>query len=69
VLLYGPPGTGKTLMARACAAKTSACFLKLAATQLVQVIPHLIRFSLSVITHFLLSYDPFMHLGLLDVHR
>jgi 26S proteasome regulatory subunit T5 len=37
VLLYGPPGTGKTLMARACAAKTNACFLKLAATQLVQV--------------------------------
>ena len=30
VLLYGPPGTGKTLMARACAAQTNACFLKLA---------------------------------------
>lgn len=37
VLLYGPPGTGKTLMARACAAKTQACFLKLAAPQLVQM--------------------------------
>lgn len=37
VLLYGPPGTGKTLMARACAAKTKACFLKLAAPQLVQM--------------------------------
>jgi len=37
VLLYGPPGTGKTLMARACAAKTNACFLKLAAPQLVQM--------------------------------
>lgn len=37
VLMYGPPGTGKTLMARACAAKTKACFLKLAATQLVQM--------------------------------
>mmetsp|Transcript_9952 Transcript_9952/g.15009 ORF Transcript_9952/g.15009 Transcript_9952/m.15009 type:complete len:430 (-) Transcript_9952:36-1325(-) len=37
VMLYGPPGTGKTLMARACAAQTSSCFLKLAAPQLVQM--------------------------------
>lgn len=37
VLMYGPPGTGKTLLARACAAQTNACFLKLAATQLVQM--------------------------------
>jgi len=37
VLLYGPPGTGKTLMARACAAQTKSCFLKLAGPQLVQV--------------------------------
>jgi 26S proteasome regulatory subunit T5 len=35
--MYGPPGTGKTLMARACAAQTNACFLKLAGPQLVQV--------------------------------
>ena len=35
--MYGPPGTGKTLMARACAASTSACFLKLAGPQLVQM--------------------------------
>jgi len=37
VLMYGPPGTGKTMMARACAAKTNACFLKLASTELVQM--------------------------------
>merc|ERR1712216_1051047 len=37
VLMYGPPGTGKTLLARACAAQTNACFLKHAASQLVQM--------------------------------
>ena len=37
LLMYGPPGTGKTLMARACAAQTSATFLKLAGPQLVQM--------------------------------
>lgn len=37
VLMYGPPGVGKTLMARACAAQTNACFLKLAGPQLVQM--------------------------------
>jgi 26S proteasome regulatory subunit T5 len=37
VLLYGPPGTGKTMIARACAAKTNACFLKISAPQLVQM--------------------------------
>lgn len=37
VLMYGPPGTGKTMLARACAARTNANFLKLAGSQLVQM--------------------------------
>ncbi|KAJ7288223.1 26S proteasome subunit P45 [Mycena rebaudengoi] len=32
-LMYGPPGTGKTLLARACAAQTKACYLKLRRTE------------------------------------
>ncbi len=36
-LMYGPPGTGKTLLARACAAQTQACYLKLAGPSLVQM--------------------------------
>jgi 26S proteasome regulatory subunit T5 len=32
-----PPGTGKTLLARACAASTKACYLKLAGPSLVQM--------------------------------
>ena len=36
-LMYGPPGTGKTLLARACAAQTHACYLKLAGPSLVQM--------------------------------
>ena len=37
VLMFGPPGTGKTLLARACAAKTEATFMKISAPQLVQM--------------------------------
>lgn len=36
-LMFGAPGTGKTLLARACAAQTSACYLKLAGPSLVQM--------------------------------
>ncbi|KAG2749667.1 AAA ATPase [Suillus brevipes Sb2] len=35
--MYGPPGTGETLLARACAAQTRACYLKLAGPSLVQM--------------------------------
>ena len=37
VIVFVIIGTGKTLLARACAAQTNACFLKLAGPQLVQM--------------------------------
>eukprot|EP00297_Palpitomonas_bilix_P026250 CAMPEP_0113907644 /NCGR_PEP_ID=MMETSP0780_2-20120614/25611_1 /TAXON_ID=652834 /ORGANISM="Palpitomonas bilix" /LENGTH=441 /DNA_ID=CAMNT_0000902765 /DNA_START=21 /DNA_END=1346 /DNA_ORIENTATION=- /assembly_acc=CAM_ASM_000599 len=36
VILYGPPGTGKTLLARAVASETSATFLRLVGSELIQ---------------------------------
>jgi 26S proteasome regulatory subunit T3 len=36
VLLYGPPGTGKTLLAKAVAHHTTAAFIRVQASQLVQ---------------------------------
>lgn len=36
VILYGEPGTGKTLLAKAVANKTSATFLRLVGSELVQ---------------------------------
>ena len=36
VIFYGPPGTGKTLLAKAVANKTSATFLRLVGSELIQ---------------------------------
>lgn len=36
VILYGPPGTGKTLLARAVAHQTSATFLRVVGSELIQ---------------------------------
>lgn len=36
VILYGPPGTGKTLIAKAVANQTSATFLRVVGSELVQ---------------------------------
>ncbi|CAM6032087.1 unnamed protein product [Sphagnum compactum] len=47
VILYGPPGTGKTLLAKAVANQTSATFLRVVGSELIQKIesldPALIR--------------------------
>lgn len=36
VILYGPPGTGKTLLAKAVANQTSASFLRIVGSELIQ---------------------------------
>lgn len=35
-ILHGPSGTGKSLLARACANETSACYMKMAGSELIQ---------------------------------
>jgi hypothetical protein len=70
VIMYGAPGTGKTLMARACAAQTNACFLKLAGPQLVQVRRTLCCILMKVIHFFLLyCYFPINRCSLVTVPR
>jgi hypothetical protein len=48
VILYGPPGTGKTLLAKAVANQTSATFLRVVGSELIQ--KYLV--SLCVTSHF-----------------
>lgn len=36
VIMYGPPGTGKTLLAKAVANETSATFLRIVGSELIQ---------------------------------
>lgn len=36
VILYGPPGTGKTLLVKAVANKTSATFMRIVGSELIQ---------------------------------
>lgn len=36
VILYGPPGTGKTILAKAVANQTSATFLRVVGSELIQ---------------------------------
>lgn len=45
VILYGPPGTGKTLLAKAVANQTSATFLRVVGSELIQ--KYLVRFRFS----------------------
>jgi 26S proteasome regulatory subunit T2 len=48
VILYGPPGTGKTLLAKAVANQTSATFLRVVGSELIQ--KYLVRPALRTYT-------------------
>lgn len=54
VILYGPPGTGKTLLAKAVANQTSATFLRVVGSELIQ------KYLVSLLNIFLskISYMP-----------
>lgn len=56
VILYGAPGTGKTLLAKAVANQTSATFLRIVGSELIQKYlgdgPRLVRQLFQVSTHF-----------------
>jgi 26S proteasome regulatory subunit T2 len=52
VILYGPPGTGKTLLAKAVANQTSATFLRVVGSELIQ--KYLVS-TCSTYTHFVIA--------------
>jgi 26S proteasome regulatory subunit T2 len=53
VILYGPPGTGKTLLAKAVANQTSATFLRVVGSELIQKYLVSFGFCLFVVVLFL----------------
>lgn len=53
VILYGPPGTGKTLLAKAVANQTSATFLRVVGSELIQ--KYLVSVVESMPPHFCLA--------------
>ena len=57
VILYGPPGTGKTLLAKAVANQTSATFLRVVGSELIQKYlgdgPKLVSHIMKIFHHYL----------------
>jgi len=49
VILYGPPGTGKTLLAKAVANQTSATFLRVVGSELIQ--KYLVSVCVAIVLH------------------
>jgi len=49
VILYGPPGTGKTLLAKAVANQTSATFLRVVGSELIQ--KYLVSLCVAIVHH------------------
>lgn len=62
VILYGAPGTGKTLLAKAVANQTSATFLRIVGSELIQKYlgdgPRLVRQLFQVRSFFFLAHPP-----------
>lgn len=54
VILYGPPGTGKTLLAKAVANQTSATFLRVVGSELIQ--KYLVMYFFNFITREIITF-------------